>query len=218
MTHKRAGNLKRILSWIGAVLIIAGVSLALFPFLENAYYRYFVLGQQKASTAWYWEDKPDELSYVMLIEDHVKVIPERFPDKLIADEGFLTIPDIELSLAVGYGIEDADLRTGPSFYPQSGYPDTGNVSIAGHRNAYGSPFWHLDKLTNGDEIYLTYRGKNYIYQVDEVYITNSTDWSVIDPTPTPALTLTTCDPVIRPRDGEYDRLIVRAYLIEANKN
>lgn len=218
MTHKRAGNLKRIVSWIGAVLIIAGGSLALFPFAENAYYRYYVLGQQKASPAWYWEDNIGELAYVMPIEEHVKIIPEKFPEKLLADEGYLRIPNIDLSLRIGYGIEDADLRRGPSFYPQSGYPDTGNVSIAGHRNAYGSPFWHLDKLSTGDEIYLTYRGKNYIYHVEEVYITDSRDWSVIDPTPAPALTLTTCDPVIRPGDGQYDRLIVRAYLIETNKN
>ena len=125
--------------------------------------------------------------------------------------GRLVIPKLDLDLEVNYGVDEESLKKGPGFYPQSGYPDTGNVSIAGHRNAHGSPFWYLDKLEVGDEIQLYYNDKQYTYTVDSVFITHNRDWSVIEPTDTPALTLTTCHP-LKPIGGAYDRLVVRAYL------
>ena len=134
------------------------------------------------------------------------------PEKLAAAPGRLLIPKLGLSLSVCYGVGEADLKIGPGFYPQSGFPSTGNVCIAGHRNAYGSPFLHLDDLAAGDEIYLIYQQVRYYYLVERVFVTSPTDWSVVAKTDRPALTLTTCTPAVRPLDGKYDRLIVRAYL------
>lgn len=140
-------------------------------------------------------------------------VPEMSPpEKLAAAQGRLLIPKLGLNLSVCYGVGEADLKRGPGFYPQSGFPSTGNVCIAGHRNAYGSPFLHLDALAAGDEIYLIYQQVRYYYLVEKVYVTSSTDWSVVAKTARPALTLTTCTPAVRPLDGKYDRLIVRAYL------
>ena len=91
-------------------------------------------------------------------------------------------------------MELPDLEGGPVFYPESKYPNAGNVAIAGHRLTYGAPFRYLNDLQEDDEIHLYYNEKRFIYHVDEVSVTHSRNWSVIDPTEEPALTLTTCHP------------------------
>ena len=80
--------------------------------------------------------------------------------------GRLEIPGLGLTLNIVYGVSAEDLEKAPGFYPQSGYPGWGNVSIAGHRNMSGEPFMDLDKLKKGDIIMLTYKTKKYTYEVD----------------------------------------------------
>lgn len=200
--EKRAWKFKHIRPWIAYSLMIVGFLLALSPF----FYHYYYFHENSRQTQEI-EKKLDFLENKEEIEGHVI-------ERLIADEGILEIPAISLKVKVVYGIEESDLEKGPGFYPQSQYPNYGNVSIAGHRNTAGSPFLNLDRLEAGDEIKLYYRGEIYNYNVEEIYETHSRDWSVIDQTPTPALTLTTCHPLIKPIGGDYHRLIVRAYLLK----
>ena len=188
---------------IAVILLIGGLLLALSPYVYHRYYLY--TNQQEVA------ETQQQLSQV---ESELEAEEGDLPEKLVEDTGILEIPALGLKVNVGYGVEEQDLQPGPGFYPQSQYPDRGNVSIAGHRNAHGSPFLNLHKLAAEDEIILTYRHKEYTYSVQEVFETHSRDWSVIDPTPEPALTLTTCTPIIRPPGGDYDRLIVRAKLID----
>lgn len=188
---------------VAIILLICGLLLALSPYVYHRYYLY--TNQQEVA------ETQQQLSQV---ETEPPAEEGDLPEKLVEDTGILEIPALGLKVNVGYGVEEQDLQPGPGFYPQSQYPDRGNVSIAGHRNAHGSPFLNLHKLAAEDEIILTYRHKEYTYSVQEVFETHSRDWSVIDPTPEPALTLTTCTPIIRPPGGDYDRLIVRAKLID----
>ena len=202
-TRKGSGNFKRKLcSWVGTLLIVAGVSLALYPFAQDMYDKHIITARAKETL-----DSIKDDTQLILPEQTV----EEFPEKLIPKEAVLEIPILDLLVDINYGIEEKDFKHIPSFYPQSGYPDTGNVSIAGHRSA--SNFLHLNKLVEGDEIRLYYGGRMYIYYVDDVFITHGRDWSVIDPTETAALTLTTCDP---PNAAPaQNRLIVRAYLSDS---
>ncbi len=202
-TKKGSGNFKRTLcSWIGTLLIIAGVSLALYPFVQDMYHKHIVTARAKETL-----DSMKENPSLIIPEQTV----EEFPENLVPKEAVLEIPILDLLLDINYGIEEEDFKHVPSFYPQSGYPDTGNVSIAGHANP--ANFLHIRDLVQGDEIRLYYGGRIYIYYVDDVFITHSRDWSVIEPTDTPALTLTTCDPpnAVPPPN----RLIVRAYLSDS---
>ena len=187
----------------GNVLIIIGVLILLFPLVQNAYYRHVQLRSPDINT-------PSTVSSSRT-DQITEQQQEEYPEKLVSAPGVLEIPALDLNWPWVMGWKTRN-QGGAGFYPQSGYPDTGNVSIAGHRNAYGSPFRHLDKLEEGDEIRLYYRDKTYNYTVDTVFETHNRDWSVIEPTPRPALTLTTCTPVIKPVGKPYNRLIVRAYL------
>ncbi|NLC12144.1 MAG: class E sortase [Firmicutes bacterium] len=214
---KRAKELKRTKrSLIGTLLILAGVSLALFPLLTNVYSSYFLaeaveeeVKEQLTAEA---ESLSPAVTYPEEIEEEVfeDTQPEEYPKKLVEGKATLHIAALELMVDVGYGVEPADLRKGPGFYPQSGYPDTGNVAIAGHRTTYGAPFRHVDKLKQGDKLLLYYNETIYTYQVDDVFEIDDRDWSVIDPTEKPALTLTTC----HPPGWATQRLVVRAYLVD----
>lgn len=125
----------------------------------------------------------------------------------------LEIPSIGVKAAVVEGVDDADLDHGAGHYPTTPQPGpTGNAAIAGHRTKRLKPsyFYALDKLQPGDYIYVNYPHQQLVYVVDRVFLTTPYDLTVLDATPEPVLTLTTCDP---PGDDQR-RLIVRARLTE----
>lgn len=143
--------------------------------------------------------------------------PAPAPSDPFAGAGYrIRIPGIGVDAAVQGGIEDAQLARGPGHYVQTPRPgEAGNAAIAGHRTVRGRPsFFHdIDKLKAGDTILVQYPGQTYTFTVERVFITDPYDLSVLDPTPYPSLTLTTCDP---PGTDE-NRLIVRARLTDAGR-
>lgn len=113
------------------------------------------------------------------------------------------------------GVGVADLQRGPGHYPTSALPGAGgNFAVAGHRTTYGAPFYHLDQLAPGDEVFVTDRtGQRFTYRVAEQRVVVPSDSSVLGPDPLgagrPTLTLTTCNP----RFSNAQRLIVLAELV-----
>lgn len=123
----------------------------------------------------------------------------------------LVIPRIGLDKYVVQGVAEADLVNGPGHYPETVLPgQNGNAAIAGHRTTYGAPFFRLNELSAGDDIDITARGgEHFRYQVTASRIVSPSDVAVLDPTPFPQLTLTTCNP----RFSATSRLIVFAKLV-----
>ena len=115
------------------------------------------------------------------------------------------------------GVTYDDLTRGPGHYPHSAQPgEEGNVAVAGHRTTYGSPFFHLDAVSEGDRIEVTDReGQVHRYEVREQRVVQPSDTWVVEDDPLdtgePTLTLTTC----HPRFSAAERLIVFAELVEA---
>lgn len=122
----------------------------------------------------------------------------------------LVIPRIGVDKYVVQGIGEADLRRGPGHYPETVMPgQIGNAAIAGHRTTYGAPFFDLNQMKDGDDIFLTdTQGRRWDYRVTRSFVVSPTDVSVLDPTPIAQLTLTTCNP----RFSATNRLIVTAQL------
>ena len=126
---------------------------------------------------------------------------------------FLDIPKINVEKYVVQGVADSDLSEGPGHYPNTPMPgQPGNVAIAGHRTTYGAPFFDLNELQPGDDIYITvYTGTEqtkFLYVVSSSEVVKPTDVGVIGPTTDNQLTLTTCNP----RYEATTRLIVVAKL------
>jgi sortase A len=88
--------------------------------------------------------------------------------------------------------------------------EPGNSAIAGHRTTFGAPFYSLDKLAPGDDIFITTKVKQFHYTVTQLSIVKPTDVAVIAATPDNRLTLTTCNPKFE----ATSRLIVVAKLTD----
>lgn len=102
------------------------------------------------------------------------------------------------------------LRAGAGHYPDTPLPcQSGNVAIAWHRTTYGRPFHNLDLMKPGDTIVLETPVGTCTYSVNkDPLVVAPTEFSVLDPTPTGTLTLTTC----HPKNSAAQRLIVQADL------
>jgi sortase A len=124
--------------------------------------------------------------------------------------GYLSIPKIGLDEAIVEGVGEPQLQQGPGHYPGTPLPgEAGNVGIAGHRTTYAAPFYNLNELQPGDPIYVQTVQGTFTYQVTQSLVVLPTDVSVLDPTPQPTLTLTTCNP----RYSASQRLVVKANLV-----
>ena len=123
----------------------------------------------------------------------------------------LVIPKIGVNYYVVEGVGSSQLAEGPGHYPgTAAVGGRGNVGIAGHRTTHGAPFYNLNELKPGDLIYLTNTaGHTFIYRTTTQFVVAPSDGAVLNPTPTPSLTLTTCNP----RYSASQRLIVQATLV-----
>jgi sortase A len=121
----------------------------------------------------------------------------------------LRIPRLGLDKVVVEGVGTAELKQGPGHYPTTPLPGrTGNVAIAGHRTTYGAPFYSINELQPGDEILLSTLAGDARYVVTGSRVVSPTDVSVLAPTGSNQLTLTTCEP----RRSARSRLVVTAAL------
>jgi sortase A len=126
--------------------------------------------------------------------------------------GFIRVPKIGLDMAFVQGVSLDALKEGPGHYPGTPLPgQAGNVAIAGHRTTYLHPFWGLGQLRKGDTVVLQTRAGTFTYRVLWERAVAPDDWSVVAPTASSALTLTTCNPLFH----STQRLVVRAVLVQA---
>ena len=126
----------------------------------------------------------------------------------------IEIPAIELNRNKGYvvveGVGESELQKGPGHYPQCGsgferpfctehaeaWPgEKGRVVISGHRTTYGAPFFRIDRLSRGDEIFVDTKWGDFTYEVTEQRSVMPDDPNVVIQNEDEAeLVLTTCDP------------------------
>ncbi|MHB8329817.1 MAG: class E sortase [Acidimicrobiales bacterium] len=121
----------------------------------------------------------------------------------------IQIPKISVEKIIVQGTATHDLHLGPGHYvgtPLPGQP--GNAAIAGHRTTYGAPFYNLNDLVVGDEILITTLQGRFAYTVTRSFVVGPSDTSVLAPSTSAELTLTTCNP----RFSAAQRLIIQADL------
>lgn len=140
--------------------------------------------------------------------DKLVITPER--QKYESGQLRLKIPKLDVDTPVMNGTDNKSLKQGPGLYEYAQLPGEGNrnVSIAGHRDIYGSVFYYIDKLGKDDLMYLQDDKNIYEYIYSETEIIEPDDWSVIYPQGFSCLTLTSCHPI----GVSSHRIIVRAKL------
>lgn len=185
LQNKDAGKSK-VYRVIAAVLIVAGLGVLGFAGFQRVMVVYHQTQLRDAFEA--------TAGFRHLVEEtpETVIITEWQPMRLI-------IPSIDVDLlAVGDGdvFDKKLLDKGPTHFQMSDLPSTegGNVAFAGHRAGRWNFFLNLDKLNEGDEIYLDVDGYRFIYKVEWVRVFGKYDWSAIDTTEYSAITLQTCEP------------------------
>ena len=153
----------------------------------------------------------------------VKKLVLRKPDPPPADPyaavpvvqiGALEIPKIGELTPIYEGITLTVIDHGPGHWPGSALPgQPGNTVFPGHRVTHSHPFLNLDLLSPGDQIVFHMPGYDYVYKVTGTQIVYPTDLFVIDPTPTPTVTLIAC----HPKHSAAQRIVVKGKLVASIK-
>lgn len=125
--------------------------------------------------------------------------------------GTLRIPAIGLDETVRSGVAMSVIDLGVAHWSGTATPgENGNVVLAGHRTTKTKPFLNLDKLKNGDIIYITDgSGFEVMYRVSSTIIVEPEALWITYDSPTPTLTMFACHPK---RSAKY-RIVVKADLV-----
>ncbi len=184
---------RRLVSGLSAVMLLVAVGVLGYPLYTNLY-------QNKVQGG---------------LEDQLAApeLEQAYRAGTVAEGDSLTrlkIPTLGVDVVVVEGTTVSALRAGAGHYQDSPLPcESGNVAIAGHRTTYGKPFNQLDLMKTGDTIILETPVGSCTYSVKKApFVVEPTDLSVLAPTSSGTLTLTTC----HPKNSAAQRLIVQADL------
>lgn len=106
--------------------------------------------------------------------------------------GNISIPALKQTLPIYEGTETSQLKMGIGHYERSVFPGIADNSVlSGHRD---SVFSQLGKLKVGDSLIVSTIAGKFTYKVSGFRIVLADDRTVIVPTSSAVLTLTTCYP------------------------
>lgn len=126
----------------------------------------------------------------------------------------LDIPALDKRFTTYWGTDEDTLHQGVGMYVSEWTTipnrEGGHTVLSGHRDTV---FVSLDELGPGDRLEVHYDGETFTYEIDDTWITDPDDRTVIVEKEEPTLTLTTCYPFdfigFAPK-----RYIVQASLVE----
>lgn len=193
----RRGRLAAVIGVVGELLITAGLVLALFV-VYSLWWTNVLADRQAAKQG----DR---------VREHWAA--GRGPGDLDTRDGigFLHVPAMSGDdILVKKGTDPKELNQGIAGYytepVKSGLPQdqSGNFSLAAHRDGHGAKFHNIDKIDKGDAIVFETKNTWFVYKVFKILPqTSKYNVDVIDPVPKGSgkkergryITLTTCTPV-----------------------
>jgi LPXTG-site transpeptidase (sortase) family protein len=114
----------------------------------------------------------------------------------------LIIPKLGIDLGIyTSGYDAMDKGVWHRFSEMGDPTKDGNFILTGHRftlgnspaeTTYKSPFFHIDKLEVGDDIFVEWSGKIYHYEIDKIYEVEPTQTEIEEQTDCKRLTFYTC--------------------------
>ncbi len=128
--------------------------------------------------------------------------------------GRVRIPAIELDEVIRSGVAMSVIDQGVAHWSGTSTPgDSGNVVLAGHRTTKTQPFTDLDKLDDGDLVFMTDGdGFDVIYRVSD-YIVDPNDLWITYDREKPTVTMFAC----HPKGSSRFRIVVTADLLAGRK-
>jgi len=128
-----------------------------------------------------------------------------------ASVGTIRIPAVELDSTIRSGIAAEVIDQGVAHWVGTASPgEEGNVVLAGHRTTHSRPFQDLNRLENGDLIFLTDGwGFESMYRVTDVFIVTPGDVWITWEQGRAMVTLFAC----HPKGSARQRIVVQADLV-----
>lgn len=174
---------------------------------------------------WYVEPQVESVKQIEQVREvKLSVIPENvesdfIPDGTVFARMFIPSWGESWVRPVVEGTTNEALWSGIGHYSNSSYPGAvGNFAVASHRTVSGAAFRDIDKLVNGDRIFVETGDGFYEYAVLNSRIVKPTDVGVLNSVPegveategiSKFITLTTCDPIY----GNWNRYVVFGGLV-----
>lgn len=164
--NKKDKNSPSVTAFIGALLTLAGVFFLSYNYIEaEKVYAYDYM-----SKAFYNGTDVVVVPAEEVEEENDDGLPEEVTNDYI---GYLTIPKINLTKGfLDIRSTENDVDKNLLVVEGSNYPDKekGNFIIAGHSGTGWNSFFNdLYKLNENDTVYVTYKGKKYIYIIKNIY-------------------------------------------------
>ncbi len=124
--------------------------------------------------------------------------------------GYIYIPAMDITLPLYIGASKENMAKGAAVMAETSMPLGGigtNCVIAGHRGYRGAPFFReIEKLSEGDFVYVTNPWETLVYEVTEIAVIEPYDVSsVLIEEDRDMITLLTCHPYLS--SGRYRYLV-----------
>ena len=230
---KKASKKNRITAILLVAVLLAGLSLLLYPLVSN----YWNSIHQSQAIAAYMDDvaELDDGTYDALWEEaqgyNASLLENEnrfFPDEeerqqyeqllSISDDGiigYIEIPSIDVTLPIYHGTSEEILQVAIGHIEGSSLPVGGlstHCVISGHRGLPSSRlFTDIDRLSEGDIFTLLVLDEALTYEVDQIRIVEPDDISLLEIKEGEDLcTLVTCTPY----GVNSHRLLVRGHRVE----
>lgn len=160
-------------AFIAALIILVGGFFLLYDYIESKK----VLAYDYISHYYYNGKELIEIEklYEINEEENTREEIKEEEEGPVTDEyiGYLTIPKINLTKGfVDRRSSENDVEKNILVIDGSNYPDVerGNFILAGHSGTGWKAFFNeLYQLQTGDEAYVTYKGKKYVYNLVNIY-------------------------------------------------
>ena len=200
MSQERNGSVKgKLVSIIIALLLVAGLSMTLYPLASNLYYEH----QQEKLTDEYDQlveqqlPESDRIQQLQACYDYNKTLikggvlltdpfeeaqldPTAMPYAGLLNPqgdgsmGYLTIPAIDVNLVIYHGVEEDILQKGVGHLQGSSLPvgGVGTHSVLSAHTGLGDKklFTDLNQLVEGDFFHIYVLGEELTYQVDQIRV------------------------------------------------
>ena len=230
---KKASKKNRITAILLVAVLLAGLSLLLYPLVSN----YWNSIHQSQAIAAYMDDvaEVDDGTYDALWEEaqgyNASLLDDEnrfFPDEeeqqqyehllSISNDGimgYIEIPSIDVTLPIYHGTSEEVLQVAIGHIEGSSLPIGGpstHCVISGHRGLPSSRlFTDIDQLSEGDLFTLLVLDETLTYEVDQIRIVEPDDTSLLEIEEGEDLcTLVTCTPY----GVNSHRLLVRGHRVE----
>ncbi|TCP24905.1 sortase A [Scopulibacillus darangshiensis] len=195
--------------FIGLLLLIIGIAVVLIS-------GYNWWEQRQAIQSMSHDELNHYLKYDRTVKKRLTEVPgESHAEHLTKGEkiGILKVPSIKQKYPVYWGTGPDTLKQGVGMHDSQWTvtPDkTGHILLAGHRDTV---FTEMGDSRIGDLIYLDYKGREYVYQIQKIFITKADDKTVVVKKDKPSLTISTCYPFKFVGDAPY-RYIIQSGLVK----